>query len=48
MMPGQLVAGGGRNADRGVKKEKIPREGGLLATSTYYKIWVIFVKGKYK
>ena|SRR6266446_4912835 len=46
--PGQLVAGGGRNTNKGAKKEKIPREGGLPLTSTYYKIWVIFVKDKYK
>src|SRR5260370_2699973 len=46
--PGELVSGGGRNTNKGVKKEKIPREGGLPLTSTYYKIWVIFVKDKYK
>jgi len=42
--PGLLVAGGGRDTDKGVIKERIPREGGPLATSAYYTISTLFVK----
>src|SRR5216684_7534643 len=42
--PGQLAARAGRDADRGVKKERIPRKAGPLATSTYYTISTMFVK----
>ena len=39
------MAGGGRETDEGVDKERITREGGTLATSAYYTISTIFVKG---
>lgn len=42
--PGQLSAGGGRDTDRGVKKEWIPREVGPVAPLAYYTISILFVK----
>ena len=43
-MSGQLVARAGRDTDRCVGKERIPREGGPLATSAYYTTSIILVK----
>ncbi len=40
----QPVAGGGRDTDRGVRKERERREVGPLATPTHYTISILFVK----
>jgi hypothetical protein len=45
---GQLVAGGRGDTDTGVRKERIPREGGPFAPLIYYTISTSFVKFKYK
>jgi hypothetical protein len=41
---GQLVAGSGRDRDKGVRKERLPHEVGPFATSIYYTISTMFVK----
>jgi hypothetical protein len=41
---GKLVAGAGPNTDSIVKKERIPHEGGPLATAPYYTITTMVVK----
>ena len=41
---GQLVTGGRRDRDRGVRKERKRREVGPLATSTYYTISTLFAR----
>ena len=40
----QLVAGHGRDTDRGVRKERKRREVGPLATPTHYTISILLVK----